>query len=68
MPVVPDDLPGAGKGAAEGEPTTDTLPRPLVPAFRRIGKIAKAAHYERLLAAVEARAPEAWAAEQGSTP
>lgn len=37
-------------------------------AFRRIGNIAKAAHYERLLAAVEARAPEAWAAEQGSAP
>jgi hypothetical protein len=34
-------------------------------AFRRIGNIAKAALYERRLAEIEMRAPEAWAIEEG---
>ena len=40
-------------------------------AFRRIGKITKAAFYERRLAEIETRAPEAWAVDapaEGSTP
>ena len=39
-------------------------------AFRRIGNIAKAAHDERRLAAIETRAPEPWALEErdGGTP
>ncbi len=42
--------------------------RALRDAFRRIGNIAKAALYERQLAEIETREPEAWAAEQGSAP
>ncbi len=40
-------------------------------AFRRVGNIAKAALYERRLAEIETRAPEAWAVDAaagGSTP
>jgi hypothetical protein len=37
--------------------------RGLRDAFRRIGNIAKAAFYERELAEIETRAPEAWVAE-----
>jgi len=40
-------------------------------AFRRIGNIARAAHYERRLATIETRQPESWAIEVGegrSTP
>lgn len=37
-------------------------------AFRRIGNIARAAHYERLLASVETREPEVWAVEPGRAP
>jgi hypothetical protein len=40
-------------------------------AFRRVGNIARAAHYERRLAAIETREPESWAIEGGegrSTP
>jgi len=40
-------------------------------AFRRIGNVAKAALYERRLAEIETRAPEAWAIDapaDGSTP
>ncbi|MPZ32014.1 MAG: hypothetical protein GEV13_13625 [Rhodospirillales bacterium] len=36
--------------------------------FRRIGNIAKAALYERRLAEIETREPEAWAIKQGSAP
>jgi hypothetical protein len=37
--------------------------RGLRDAFRRIGNIAKAAFYERELAEIETRAPEAWAVD-----
>lgn len=45
--------------------TLGAIQRASRDAFRRIGNVAKAAHYERRLAVIETREPEPWAVEAG---
>lgn len=65
-----DTLGGDGPKRFQREPEPVRV-RTSRDAFRRIGNLAKAALYERRLAEIEARAPEAWAIDApagGSTP
>lgn len=58
-----DALAGKAPKRFEPEPVPVRV-RTLRDAFRRIGKVAKAACYERELAELEQRAPEPWAIEE----
>lgn len=65
-----DALGGKGPKPFQREPEPVRV-RASRDAFRRIGNIAKAAFYERRLAEIETREPEAWAVDApagGSTP
>ena len=65
-----DALGGQGPKPFQREPVPVRV-RASRDAFRRIGNIAKAALYERRLAEIETRAPEAWAVDapaDGSAP
>ena len=65
-----DALGGRGQKPFQREPLPVRV-RGLRDAFRRVGNIAKAALYERELAEIETRAPEAWAVDApagGSAP
>jgi hypothetical protein len=59
-----DAMGGQGPKPFQREPEPVRV-RGLRDAFRRVGNVAKAALYERQLAEIETRAPEAWAVEPG---
>ena len=60
--AIVDALGGQGQKPFQCEPLPVRV-RGLRDAFRRVGKVAMAALYERERAEIETRAPEAWAVE-----